>query len=148
MRIEKDFKEFIELLNKNKAKYLVVGGFAFAYHAKPRFTKDIDVFVELSEENSIRIVDTLSQFGFGKMDLDKNAFLEPNQIIQFGNSPMRIDIITSISGIDFKIAWENRVEGKYGDIPCFFISRDDLIKNKKASARRQDLADVSVLEKM
>ncbi len=148
MRIEKDFKEFIELLNKNKAKYLVVGGFAFAYHAKPRFTKDIDVFVEVSEENSIRIIDTLSQFGFGKMDLDKKDFLEPNQIIQFGNPPMRIDIITSISGIDFKIAWENRVEGKYGDIPCFFISKDDLIKNKKASGRRQDLADVSVLEKM
>jgi hypothetical protein len=82
------------------------------------------------------------------MDLDKKDFLEPNLIIQFGNPPMRIDIITTISGIEFEIAWENRAEGKYGDIPCFFISRDDLIKNKKASARRQDLADVSILEKM
>jgi hypothetical protein len=123
MRVEKDFKEFIELLNKNKVKYLVVGGFAFAFHAKPRFTKDIDFFVEVSEENSIRIIDTLSQFGFGKINLDKGDFLEPDQIIQFGNPPMRIDIITTISGVDFKTAWENRVEGRYGDVPCFFISK-------------------------
>ncbi len=148
MRVEKDFKEFIELLNKNKVKYLVVGGFAFAYHAKPRFTKDIDFFVEVSEENSIRIIDTLSQFGFGKINLDKGDFLEPDQIIQFGNPPMRIDIITTISGLDFKTAWENRVEGRYGDVPCFFISKDNLIRNKKASGRRQDLADVELLERM
>ena len=148
MRVEKDFKEFIELLNKNKVKYLVVGGFAFAYHAKPRFTKDIDFFVEVSRENSIRIIDTLSQFGFGKINLDKGDFLEPDQIIQFGNPPMRIDIITTISGLDFKTAWENRVEGRYGDFPCFFISKDDLIRNKKASGRRQDLADIELLERM
>lgn len=148
MRVEKDFKEFIELLNSNEVKYLVVGGFAFAFHAKPRFTKDIDIFVEVSEENSIKIINALCQFGFGEMDLEKGDFLEPEQIIQFGNPPMRIDILTTISGVNFETAWENKLHGKYGDVPCFFISKDDLIRNKTASARRQDLADVELLEKI
>lgn len=147
MSVEKDFKEFIELLNKNEVKYLVVGGFAFAYHVKPRFTKDIDFFVEPSKENSQKIMETLRQFGFGKTGLTEEDFQEPDQIILFGNSPMRIDIITSISGVEFEDAWQNKEEGKYGDIPCFFISMADLIRNKKASGRPQDITDLKLLEK-
>ena len=145
MRVEKDFKEFIVLLNLNKVKYLVVGGFAFALYAKPRFTKDIDVFVEASEANSKRIIKTLNEFGFGGIGLKEKDFQEHGQIIQLGHPPMRIDIITSASGITFEEAWDNRNEGKYGDTACLFISIDDLIKNKKASARAQDIADVSAL---
>lgn len=148
MKVEKDFKEFIELLNFNKVKYLVVGGYAFAYYAKPRFTKDIDIFVEASEDNSKRIINALKAFGFGGIGLKETDFQESGQIVQLGNQPMRIDIITSISGVMFETAWNNKNEGTYGDIPCFFISLNDLMTNKKASARAQDIADLVILEKV
>ncbi|MDQ1350055.1 MAG: hypothetical protein QG657_356, partial [Acidobacteriota bacterium] len=148
MRIEKDFKEFIELLNCNKVKYLVVGGFAIAFHATARFTKDIDIFVEASEENSIKIVNTLKSFGFGDIGLTEKDFQNAGQIVQLGYPPLRIDIITAISGVEFADAWKTKVEGKYGDAPCFFISIDDLINNKNASGRPQDLADIKILERI
>ncbi|HLP45770.1 MAG TPA: nucleotidyl transferase AbiEii/AbiGii toxin family protein [Candidatus Kapabacteria bacterium] len=148
MRIEKDFKEFIELLNGNKVKYLVVGGFAIAYHATARFTKDIDIFVEASEENGKKIINTLKSFGFRDIGLTERDFQKADQIVQLGYPPLRIDIMTSISGVEFENAWENKVEGKYGTVPCFFISSDDLIKNKQASGRPQDIADIKILEKI
>jgi hypothetical protein len=147
MREEKDFKEFIGLLNKNNVKYLVIGGFAFTYYAKPRFTKDIDLFVESSEENSKKIIDVLDQFGFGDIGLEEKDFQKPDQIIQLGYSPLRIDILTSISGVDFGYAWKNKHEGVYGNIPCFFISVEDLIKNKETTARPLDIEDVNILKK-
>ncbi len=148
MRIEKDFKEFIELLNKNRVKYLVVGGYAFAFYAEPRFTKDIDFFVEISDRNAENIIKTLIDFGFKSTDIKKEYFLEPGKIIQLGFPPVRIDIITSITGVEFKDAWKNRKKGEYGDIPCYFISKEDLMKNKKASGRSQDIADLELLEKI
>jgi predicted nucleotidyltransferase len=147
MRIEKDFKEFIALLNENKAKYLIVGGFAFAFYVEPRYTKDIDILVEASEENSKKITDALTAFGFGNIGLKKEDFQKPDQIIQLGYAPVRIDIITSIAGVTFDSAWKNKVESKYGDIPCFFISKEDLILNKQKAARPQDIADVKKLKK-
>lgn len=147
MRVEKDFKEFIELLNNNGAKYLVIGGFAFAFYAKPRFTKDIDFFVEASEANSKKIIKALKQFGFGSMGLTDADFREPGQIIQLGYQPMRIDIVTTVTGLEFGDAWANRVTGKYGDVDCFFISKEDFIKNKQASGRPQDIADLKFLKK-
>ena len=148
MRIEKDFKEFIGLLNENKVKYLVVGGFALAFYVEPRYTKDIDIFVEASEENSTRIIDALTAFGFGDIGLKEEDFQKPDQIIQLGYAPVRIDIITSIAGVTFDSAWKNKVEGKYGDIPCFFISKEDLILNKQKAARPQDITDVKKLKKI
>jgi predicted nucleotidyltransferase len=148
MRIEKDFKEFIALLNENKVKYLIVGGFAFAFYVEPRYTKDIDIFVEASEENSKKIIDALTAFGFGNIGLKEEDFQKPDQIIQLGYAPVRIDIITSIAGVTFDSAWKNKVEGKYGDIPCFFISKEDLILNKQKAARPQDITDVNKLKKI
>ena len=147
MKIEKDFKEFIELLNSNKVKYLIVGGFAFSYYAEPRFTKDIDFFVEVEKNNSKKIIKTLNEFGFGEIGLKEEDFLKTNNIIQLGYAPLRIDIITSITGVLFKTAWENKVTGKYGNISCNYISKEDLIQNKKASGRPQDIADVKKLAK-
>jgi len=147
MRVEKDFKEFIALLNKNGVKYLVIGGFAFAFYAKPRFTKDIDFFVEASEENSKKIIKALNQFGFSSMGLTEADFWKPRQIIQLGYQPMRIDIVTTVSGLEFEDAWANRVTGKYGDVDCFFISKEDLIKKKQTSGRPQDIADIKFLKK-
>ena len=147
MRVEKDFKEFIALLNKHGVKYLVIGGFAFAFYAKPRFTKDIDFFVEASEENSKKIIKALNRFGFAGIGLTEGDFREPGQIIQLGYQPMRIDIVTTVTGVDFADAWSNRVTGKYGDVDCFFISKEELIKNKQASGRPQDIADLKLLKK-
>lgn len=147
MKVEKDFKEFIELLNKHNAKYLVVGGFAIAYHAIPRYTKDIDILVEPSEENSKKIFATLADFGMGNIGLDKNSFQKKGEIIQLGYPPLRIDLVTSISGVEFESAWKNRETGKYGGNVCYFISKEDLIKNKRAVGRKQDIADLAILEK-
>ncbi len=148
MRVENDFKEFIELLNKNHVKYLVVGGFAIAFHAIPRYTKDIDVLVEPGTENSKKIISVLEQFGFGNIGLSEDSFRQANQIIQLGYPPLRIDLLTSITGVMFETAWENRENGTYGDVPCYFISKEDLIKNKKATGRKQDKADIESLRKI
>lgn len=148
MKIEEDFKEFIGLLNKNKVLYLIVGGFAFSFYAEPRFTKDIDIFIERSSENAKKIIKTLEDFGFKDVGINKNDFLQADQIIQLGNAPLRIDIVTSIDGVNFDSAWNNRVKGKYGDITAFFISKTDLIENKRATGRTQDLADIEKLEKI
>jgi hypothetical protein len=148
MRVEKDFKEFIELLNKNKAHYLIIGGYAFSFYAEPRFTKDIDILIRQTKENARKIIDCMKDFGFSDLDLTEKDFLESNQVIQLGVAPLRIDIITSIKGVDFQKLWGNRVLGQYGDIEVNFISKKDLISCKKKSGRKQDLADVEKLEKI
>jgi len=148
MRVEKDFKEFIELLNKNKARYLIVGGYAFSFYAEPRFTKDIDILIEQSSENAKIILACIKDFGFSDLDLTEKDFLESGQVIQLGVVPLRIDILTSIKGLDFQKLWENRVVGSYGNIDVNFISKKDLIRSKRKSGRKQDLADIEKLEKI
>jgi hypothetical protein len=148
MRIEKDFKEFIGLLNKNSVRYLIVGGYAFAFHAEPRFTKDIGFYVERSEENAERLLNALAGFGFKNIGLEKDDFIKSENIVQLGVPPVRIDLMTSVTGLDFAPAWENRVTGSYGDIPAFFVSKADLIRNKMAVGRKQDISDVEKLQKI
>ncbi len=148
MRVEKDFKEFIELLNKNNVRYLIVGGYAFSYYAEPRFTKDIDFLIETAPDNADALINALNEFGFGGVGIKKEDLLSPGKIIQLGNAPVRIDILTSATAIDFPAAWKNRTTGEYGDITAYFISKPDLIKNKKASGRKQDIADVEKLKKI
>jgi len=148
MRVEKDFKEFIALLNSNNVRYLIIGGFAYSFYAEPRFTKDIDIFIELSKENAQKIIKAIKDFGFIDVGLTDKDFLKTDQIIQLGVTPLRIDIATSIKGIDFQNAWKNRVIGRYGDTKVYFISKEDLIKNKRALGRKQDLADIEKLERI
>ncbi len=148
MRVEKDFKEFIALLNRSEARYLIIGGFAYSFYAEPRFTKDIDILIEPSKGNAKKILEAIKDFGFTDIDLTDNDFLEPGQIIQLGVAPLRIDIVTSIKGVEFQGAWKNRVTGRFGDIDVYFISKEDLIKNKRALGRKQDLADIEKLEKI
>ena len=148
MKIEKDFKEFIELLNSNDVQYLIVGGYAYSIYAEPRFTKDIDFLVETSSKNISRLMRALNEFGFEGSGLKEEDFMKPGQIIQLGYAPVRIDIVTSIQGVEFPVAWKNRFRGKYADIPAWFISKPDLIRNKKATGRKIDLADVEKLEKI
>jgi len=146
MKAEKDFRDFIALLNRHDIHYLIIGGFAYSFYAEPRFTKDIDILTEQSIENAKKILKALKGFGFTDIGLTEKDFLETGQVIQLGVAPVRIDILTSIKGVDFSSFWENRVVGRYGDIDVFFISKQDLIRCKQASGRKQDLADIEKLE--
>ena len=148
MRVESDFKEFIELLNEHKVRYLIIGGFAYSFYAEPRFTKDIDFYIDTSSVNANKMLNVLEKFGFKDVGLTKEDFQQPKQIIQLGNAPLRIDIVTSIDGVSFKEAWNNRTSGKYGNLNAYFISKSDLIKNKKATGRAQDIADIEKLKKI
>lgn len=146
MRLEKDFEEFIELLNVHDVKYLIIGSIAFAFHARPRATKDIDFLIESSPKNAEKMMKVLSDFGFGNIGIEKNDFLNLDNVIQLGYPPIRIDILVSIGNLEFQDLWENRVVDKYGDQKANFISFDDLILIKKIAGRPQDLVDIGVLE--
>jgi len=135
-------------LNRKKVKYLIVGGFAFSFHGEPRYTKDIDFFVENSAENALKIISAINAFWEKDSGLKTGDLEKKGMIIQMGYPPIRIDVITSIEAIDFAEAWENRVTANYGDIPAFFISLDDLIRNKRACGRERDILDVKYLEKI
>jgi len=148
MRVEKDFKEFLSSLVSRKAKFLIVGGFAYAIYAEPRYTKDLDVFIERSEENAKRVLSVIRDFLGDSLGLKKSDLLEPRTLVQLGYPPLRIDLTTHCDGIVFKSAWKNKVAGKFGDIDVFFLSLDDLIKNKAATGRDQDTVDVNHLLKV
>jgi len=144
--LNQDFREFIQLLNDNQVKYLVIGGYAVAVHGHPRYTKDIDIWIEISEENAQKLVTALTQFGFESLGLTSEDFQTPNQIIQLGYPPNRIDLITNPDGIDFQTCYDSKIEVTLNDIPVKFINLDNLKKNKLASGRLQDLADLEKLQ--
>lgn len=147
METNKDFEELFELLNRNSVRYLVVGGYAYAVHAEPRYTKDLDIFFERSRKNAEKIRDTLKEFGMGSLGLSVDDLIKPGRMIQIGYEPLRIDLINEIDGVSFNEAWENKIESNYGLRSIFVIGKADLIKNKKASGREQDLLDARNLEK-
>lgn len=142
MKVSKDFKEFIELLNKNNVNYLLVGGYAVGYHSRPRYTEDIDIWIQPSLENAKKIIHVLNKFGFTGVSVSIEELIQPEKIIQLGLPPQRIDILTSIDGVNFNDAWERRIVDSFGDIPVFIISLKDLIKNKSSSGRTKDLQDI------
>ena len=145
MQTTKDFEEFFASFNKHAVEYLVVGGYAFALHAHPRFTGDLDVFVGSSAENGKRIVRALEDFGFTSQNLNPADFTKEGKVIQLGRAPIRIDILTGIDGVGFSEAWSRKVEGSYGTERVWFISKPDLIANKRASGRERDLLDLNDL---
>ncbi len=145
MFIQQDFKELLALLGENDVDYMIVGGYAVAFHGYPRFTKDIDIYFDASPDNIEKIIRTLEQFGFSKQELDKALFSTEGNIVTFGVSPVRVDFINQIDGVEFVEAKKNRIRGKYGDIEVFFIGRDDLIKNKGSTPRSKDKADIEEL---
>jgi hypothetical protein len=144
--LSKDFKEFIELLNEHKVRYLVVGGYAVAFHGHPRYTKDLDVWIDLSPENADNIIKALEKFGFGSLGLKPEDFLESNQIVQLGNPPNRIDILTTLKQLKFEDCYTARVEVEIQDVKINFIDLENLKQNKRATGRPQDLADAESLE--
>jgi hypothetical protein len=145
MEIQQDFKDLLELFNAHKVEYIVVGGYALAFHGAPRYTGDIDIFVKPDDENAVRIMSALEDFGFGSVGLAAQDFGRPGQVVQLGVPPVRIDIITSISGVSWDEAFSNRAAGQYGDIHVHYIGHEQFIINKKAIGRKKDLADLEAL---
>ena len=141
-----DFREFIASLSDNQVRYLVVGGYAVAFHGNPRYTKDLDVWIEMNQENAVRIVKALKQFGFESLGLKEDDFMVPNQILQLGYPPNRIDVHNSLEGVDFASCYASRNQVEMDGVPVNFIDRENLKKNKQASGRQQDLADLENLE--
>jgi hypothetical protein len=141
MDLEEDLREFVELLNALEVRYLVVGAFAVAYHGYPRYTGDIDLFIEPSIENTQKIMMAIEQFGFGDIGLSVEDFLQDNQVIQLGVAPNRIDLLTFLTGVNFTEAWENRERGEIAGLNVSIISKELLKRNKAASGRSKDLAD-------
>lgn len=145
MAAQKDYEELLELFNKNKVKYLIVGGFALAFHGAPRYTGDIDIFIKPDKRNAALIIKAIKKFGFGNLDLKKSDFEKKGMVIQLGVSPVRIDIITSLSGVSWNESFSKKAKGKFGEVPVNYIGRKQFIKNKRATARKKDLADIDAL---
>jgi hypothetical protein len=139
--LTKDFKEFIQLLNAKKVEYLLVGGYAVILHGYPRFTGDIDFWINPAPKNAKRIIEVLDQFGFSSLNLGIDDFTHPDQIIQLGHEPYRIDLITSIEGVFFDECYTQKVVFHVDNIPIQTISKGMLKKNKKAAGRYKDLDD-------
>jgi hypothetical protein len=147
MEIYRDFKELLELFNARGVEYLIVGGYALAHHGVPWNTRDIDLYVRPTQANAERIMAALDAFGFGQVGLSAKDFQEPDQRIQLGAPPVRIDLITSLTGVSWEQAVGGRSQGNYGGRPLPFLGRTELIANKKAAGRPQDLVDVERLER-
>jgi len=148
MQLSKDLREFVELLNSRKIKYLLVGGHAVAIHGHPRYTGDVDFLIDTSAENAALVAAAVSDFGFAGLGLKEGDFRVPEMVIQLGRAPNRIDILTSIAAVSFEEAWKTRVETRLDGLPVCEISKELLVQNKLAAARQQDLADAAKLREI
>ena len=142
----KDFKELIELLIANKIEYLIVGGYAVGIHGYPRYTGDIDIWINPDADNIKKMPKVLEEFGFASTDINENDFKNHNNIFRIGNPPYRIDIMTEIDGVIFNECYPNKIEKEIDNTKMSFIGYADLIRNKKASGRKQDQLDLDNLE--
>lgn len=141
-----DFKEFVRSLKDNGVRYLVVGGYAVALHGYPRYTKDLDLWIDRTPQNAASLVKALVDFGFASVGLKEADFLVVDQIIQLGYPPNRIDLITDLPGVDFSMCYEHKVQVDMDGVQVNFIDAENLKRNKRASGRYQDLADLENLE--
>jgi len=145
MNIHPDFEELLRLLEENNVEYMIVGGYAVAFHGHPRFTKDIGVFYLASGDNVVRLRAALLAFGFTAGELPTEAFCDPANVLTFGAAPSRVDLLSKIDGVNFHDAKNSVVRGRYGTVEVTFIGRDDLIRNKQSTKRTRDKADVEEL---
>lgn len=145
MEVQPDFRELLALFNVHHVEYMIVGGYALAFHGAPRFTGDIDILVKPDPENAQRILAALEAFGFASVGLTSEDFSHPDHVVQLGVPPVRIDLITSLTGTSGDEAFTGKAVGSYGDVPVFYIGREQFIANKRATARQKDLADLEML---
>ena len=148
MKLPKDLREFIELLNSHKVEYLIVGGHAVAFHGYPRYTGDIDLLVRQTQENVSRVAAAINTFGLSDSEHLNAILMQKGKILQIGRPPNRVDIITSATGIDFDQVWDSAIQGSLDQIPVRFLDLASLLKNKKSAGRTKDLADVEELERL
>ncbi len=146
MNIHDDFEEFLKLLNAHKVKYVIVGGYAVAFYGYVRTTKDLDILFHNTAQNIKRLRTALESFGFKTDALDDVAFSEQGKIIRMGVAPAMIELINAVTGLSFGRIWRNRTMGEYGSITVPFICLQDLLINKQAAGRPQDLADYAELK--
>jgi hypothetical protein len=145
MEVQPDFRDLLALFNARNVEYLIVGGYALAFHGAPRFTGDLDLFVKPDPDNARRILGALHAFGFASVGLTTGDFESPDQVVQLGVAPVRVDIITSLTGVSWEEASSGRAAGKYGDVPVYYIGRAQFVANKRAIGRKRDLADLETL---
>jgi hypothetical protein len=141
-----DFSVFLKLLNKNDVRYLVIGGYAVGYHGYIRATADLDVWISRDPENADRIVAAVTAFGFGVSDLNAEMFLTAKRVIRMGYPPMRIELMTSVSGVEFEQCFAERIVARWDDVDVNLISLERLKENKQASGRLKDLTDLEYLD--
>ena len=146
MRLNSDLREFAALLNAREVDYVIVGAHAVAYHAVPRFTGDLDILVRPSNDNAEKLVGVIDEFGFASLDLAVSDFVEEDTVVQLGVAPNRIDILTSLTGVSFDAIWSNKISVQIEDITVNMIGKAELIANKQALGREQDIADLKLLE--
>ena len=145
MEVQRDFKELLALFNAHDVDYLIVGAYALAYYGAPRYTGDMDILVRADLENARRILSALEEYGFGSLGLRNEDFSSPDKIIQLGVVPVRVDIITSITGLSWEEAAASRENGNYGDVVVHYLGKRAFIRNKQALGRKKDLADLEAL---
>ena len=146
MEFDRDFKEFLACLAARDVRFLVVGGYAVAVHGHPRYTGDLDLWVWTGAANAESLLTALDDFGFGSVGLVANDFTEPGRVVQLGYPPVRIDLLTSIDGVEFEGCFDRRVEIVVDGLKVPFIALEDLRRNKASSGRPQDIADLAALD--
>lgn len=147
MTLAKDFEDFLELLNKHKVEYMVVGGYALAFHGKPRHTGDLDIWINITTKNARSMVQVVKEFGMQSLGLEEADFLRPGYITQIGYPPLRIDILNHIDGLEFKEAKKEMQIIDADGLSVRYIGLHDFVKNKLASGRPQDLSDIKEIQK-
>ena len=145
MEVQPDYRDLLALFNAHEVEHIVVGAYALAFHGAPRFTADLDILVKADPENSQRILAALEEFGFKSVGLTVKDFQHPEKVVQLGVPPVRIDLLTSLTGVSWEEAFSGRSKGKYGDITVYFLGREQFIANKRALGRKRDLADLEAL---
>jgi len=145
MEVQQDFRDLLALFNKHKVDYIVVGAYALGFHGAPRYTGDLDVFVRPDPVNARCIIEALHDFGFGSVGLTAADFEQEGKIVQLGFPPVRVDIITSITGVSWEKARSGRVEGWFGDLTVHYIGRNEFISNKRTLGRKKDIADLEAI---
>ena len=145
MRLSKDLREFVELLNSRGIDYVVVGAHSLAFHGRPRYTGDLDILVRPTPENAAKLLELLTEFGFGRTEFKESDFTESEHVIQLGRPPNRIDLLTTITGVTNDEAFATKLTAELDGLPVFILGKEMLIRNKRAVGRPQDLADLETL---
>jgi len=148
LELPNDFREFLELLNANGVRYLLIGGFAVGFYGYPRTTNDIDIFIASDEENAQRLIKALADFAFPHDTLSTEIFTEPNSLVKLGIAPVKIEILNFASGLEFEKAYENRIIGEFEGVEVSMVGLDDLKTNKEVSGRYKDLDDLEHLKRL